>query len=77
MNPFRPNDPVWISYPNSAAADRGAVVVDDDGGPKVKVRWQTRRPDPGRPGRRRAFYYGPEHVQSIPRERIKPRSVVN
>lgn len=76
MERFRPFDSVWIDYPNSITAKRAAMVVEDDGGPNVTVSWHAKFPDRGRPNRRNAHYVGPEHVQSIPRERLTRRLVV-
>jgi hypothetical protein len=75
METFQRSDSVWINYPNSITTKRAALVVEDDGGPNVKVSWHAKLPDRGRPNRRNAHYVGPEHVQSIPRERLTPRTV--
>lgn len=70
MDYFEAGTPVWIAYPGSITADRAANVVDDTGGAKVKVRWQTTRST----GRGRAVGNGDWREQRIARERLKPRS---
>ena len=59
-------DPVRINYPK--APYRNARVRLDDGGPKVKVRW--RGEDGPKVGRHVVAWYGQEHEQWIPRERL-------
>ncbi|QDN64489.1 hypothetical protein [Streptomyces sp. S1D4-14] len=70
MEYFKPGDAVWITYPGSITADRAADVVEDTGGAKVKVRWQTTRST----GRGRAVGNNDWREQRIARERLEPRS---
>lgn len=68
---FRPHQDVVISYPNPSAvgvARRRGWVVEDNGGPKVKVVWHG--DDIKIPGRRYVLRHGYEHQQWIPRERL-------
>lgn len=66
---------VWITYPNSVTADRSAVVVSDDGGPKVTVKWRPSRQIRKGRDHSRANYTGTGkwHTNKIDRERLRPR----
>jgi hypothetical protein len=66
---------VWITYPNSITADRDAVVVSDDGSPKVTVKWRPRRQIRKGRDHSRANYTGTGawHTQKIERARLEPR----
>ena len=66
---FNPGNRVKINYPR--APYRIGFVVQDDGGPKVKVKWRAQ--DGPQVGRNVVAYYGREHEQWIPRERLEKR----
>lgn len=68
-----PYTKVWITYPNSITADRAAEVVEDKGGKKVKVRWQTLR-NTGRGVKGGWVGNSDWREQNIDRDRLKPRS---
>lgn len=72
---YTTGDRVWITYPDSITADRGAQVVSDDGGTLVQVRWQARRKIRShRPAHRTNMTgTGKWHVQRIARARLQPR----
>lgn len=65
-------DKVWITYPTAPRRGARVVEVHDDG--TVTVAWRTWKQDPGRPHRRRAGYWGPEHRQRLSAGRLLPRS---
>jgi len=72
--PARLHGKVRISYP--VAPYRYGWVVQDDGGPKVKVRWYTQKEYVGgERGPRRILVANPRrHEQWFPRERIEQSS---
>jgi hypothetical protein len=63
---------VWITYPGSAKADRAARVIADSGGDKVTVEW--RADTSGRRGGIKTRTRGTKHTESIPWDRLRPRS---
>jgi len=62
---------VKISYSanNPVVPYRYGYVVEDSGGPKVKVRWKAA--DGPKVGYRVVLYHGKTHEQWIPRERLE------
>jgi len=72
VTPFLYMQPVVIRYPNVSAVGvsrRRAVVIRDDRGPKVRVRWSA--DDKKIPGRRYVEYHGAQHEQWILRDRLE------
>lgn len=59
-----PNPVLWVTY-------RRAMVLQDDGGPKVKVQWRAE--DGPRIARNVVLYHGDTHEQWIPRERLSAK----
>lgn len=70
---FEAWDKAWLIYPQ--APQRAVTVreVHNDG--TATITWRTWTHDPGRPNRRRAGYYGPEHTQRVPVARLAERIV--
>jgi hypothetical protein len=64
---FQKWDKVRINYPR--APYRTGHVEKDDGGPKVLVKWRSQ--DGPQVGRNVVAYYGREHEQWFPRERLE------
>ena len=64
---FRYGEHVKITYPR--APYRDGYVIQDDGGPKVKVRWKAQ--DGPKVGYRVVLYHGRRHEQWFPRERLE------
>ena len=68
---FSRHQRVRINYSinNPVVAYRYGSVVKDEGGPKVLVHWRAQ--DGPKVGRHVVAYYGAEHEQWIPRERLE------
>jgi hypothetical protein len=70
VTPFRAHQRVRINYAmNSVVPYRYGFVVEDEGGPRVKVSWMTA--DGPKVARNVVLYHGHQVEQWIPRERLE------
>jgi hypothetical protein len=69
---LRTGQTVKILYPNlnNHIPSRRGFVIQDDGGPKVKVTWYAQ--DGPKIARNVVTHHGARHQQWIPRERLEP-----
>lgn len=70
---LRPGQRVTIGYPGNPRLREGrtAYVIEDKGGPKVKVSWTAQKQYVSGHGHRILREYPKTHEQWIPRERLE------